>query len=298
MLRDYIGVVKPGIVAGNLAAVGAGFLLAARGTIDVPRLLSITAGMALVMASACALNNCADRRMDRLMSRTRLRALPDGRLAPAAVVRYAAGLGISGVGLIVTGANILSAAIAVAGLLIYAGAYSLWLKPASVYAPAVGSLAGAAPPLAGYCAATGRIDGGAVILLGIFGLWQMPHFYAIAIYRMEDYASAAIPVLPVARGVGTAKRHIVGHICAFMAAAMVLGASGYAGTGYLGAAAASGGLWLGMAWTGLRTRDDRRWARRMFVWSLVVICTLDVMMALDSSGAGRSQVLWTVARPF
>ena len=109
-----------------------------------------------------------------------------------------------------------------AGLVIYVGVYSLYLKRNSVYGALIGSLAGAAPPLAGYCAVTGRFDLGAVILLSIFSLWQMPHCYAIAVFRFDDYTAAAIPVLPVKQGTAAAKKHIVGYILAFMAATLML----------------------------------------------------------------------------
>ena len=100
---------------------------------------------------------------------------------------YGALLGVAGLALLLAATNLLTVAIVLAGLGIYVGVYSLYMKRHSVYATLVGSLAGAAPPLAGYCAVTGSVDLGAVILLSIFSLWQMPHCYAIAVYRFDDY---------------------------------------------------------------------------------------------------------------
>ena len=133
------------------------------------------------------------------MLRTRHRVLAQGRIKLPIAISYATILAMAGLALLWAAANLLAVSIVLAGLVIYVGVYSLYLKGNSVYSPLIGSLAGAAPPLAGYCAVTGRFDLGAVILLSIFSLWQMPHCYAIAIFRLDDYTAAAIPVLPVSR---------------------------------------------------------------------------------------------------
>lgn len=297
MLKDCWLVTKPGIVAGNLAALTGGFLLAAGGAVDIPELLGTIAGMALVMGGACVLNNCADRRSDRCMGRTCGRALAQGRMSPGTAVAYAAGLGLAGMATLVSVTNGLTVMIVAAGLVVYAGLYSLWLKPVSAHAPLVGGLAGAVPPLAGYCAVTGRFDTEAAVLLCTFYLWQMPHFYAIAVYRKDEYAAAAIPVLPVTRGVAATKRHIVAYIPVFTAAALALGALGYAGPGYVVVTSAAGLLWLAFAVAGYRTTNHRRWARRLFICSLVVICALDLMMSADCAAPGAPHQLSTDSRP-
>ena len=175
------------------------------------------------------------------------------------------------------------------------GVYSLYLKRNSVYGTLIGSLAGAAPPLAGYCAASNRFDLGALILLSIFSLWQMPHCYAIAIFRFDDYAAAAIPVLPVKQGMPAAKKHIVGYILAFMAAALMLTFGGYTGYRYLAVAAALGLSWLYMAWSGYRTSDERLWAKKLFVFSILTIFVLSVMMSIDATVPAASDMLLTYA---
>lgn len=281
-IRDYWFVVKPGILVGNLASVTAGFLLASRGSVDIAMLLATVLGVGLIVASACVLNNCIDRDIDCLMVRTRGRALAKGRMSPRTAVTYALVLGLGGGLLLATADNRLSLAIVVCGFAVYTGLYSLYLKRNSASAPLVGSLAGAAPPLAGYCAVSNHFDAGALILLSIFGLWQMPHFYAIAIYRLEDYAAAAIPVLPVKKGVLAAKRHIIGYILAFTAAALMLTFGGYTGYCYLAVALVLGLIWLSVAWAAYKTPDDRLWVRELFVCSLVIIFILNIMMSVDS----------------
>ena len=295
VIKKYLLVTKPGIIFGNLTTTVGGFLLASKGRIEIGLLLWIAIGVSLVVASGCVFNNCIDRNMDRKMSRTRNRVLAQGRMSPKVAVCYAALLAVAGVALIWKATNMLCVAIVLSGFMIYVGAYSLYLKRNSVYATLIGSLAGATPPLIGYCAVSNRFDMGAVILLSIFSLWQIPHSYAVAVFRLKDYTIAAIPVLPVKEGILTAKNHIVGYILAFMVSTLMLTFGGYTGYHYLAVAAALGLSWLFMAWSGYRTSDDRLWAKRMFVFSVVSITILSVMMAIDFTIPPPSTMLLTYA---
>jgi protoheme IX farnesyltransferase len=281
MLRHYWQVIKPGIIGGNLITFLGGFFLASHGRPDIALMLVTASGLSLIIASACVLNNCADRDIDRLMLRTRTRALACGLMSPQAAIVYASMLGLAGLALLQTTGRLLSLAMALAGFAVYAGAYSLYLKRRTVHATLIGSLAGAAPPLVGYCAAGGHFDMGAVILLLIFALWQVPHFYAIAIYRLDDYRNAAIPVLPIVRGTATTKLHIVGYIMAFTIAALALGLCGYAGAVYLLMASAAGLAWLFVACKDFKRQGEHFWARRMFLCSLTAVVILSAAMSLD-----------------
>lgn len=133
----------------------------------------------------------------------------------------------------------------------------------------------------GYCAVTGQFDMGALILLLIFSLWQMPHSYAIVIFRFKDYQAANIPVLPVIKGISVTKNHITLYILAFMVATLMLTLSGYAGYKYLNVAAAVSVWWLGMALRGYKATNDSVWARKLFVFSIIAITSLSVMMSVD-----------------
>jgi protoheme IX farnesyltransferase len=288
MLRHYWQVIKPGIIAGNLISFLGGFFLASRGRPDIALLLTTAVGLSLVIASACVLNNCVDRDIDRRMQRTCNRVLACGLMSPQAAITYASVLGLAGMALLLATGRLLPLAIALAGFAVYAGAYSLYFKRRTMHATLIGSLAGAAPPLVGYCAAGGRFDMGAVILLLIFALWQMPHFYAIAIYRLEDYRAAAIPVLPTSRSIATTKLHIVGHMLAFVLASLALGFCGYAGAVYLVIVTAAGLVWLFIAWRNHKVIEDRLWARRMFICSLAAVVILSVAMSLDPAASGNS----------
>lgn len=281
LLKQYLNLAKPGIVFGNLISVTGGFFLASRGDIDMALYLATALGVSLVIASGCVFNNYIDRDIDQKMERTRNRVLAQGLVSPAHAIVYACVLGVAGVALLYAATNTLAVMLVLMGFVVYVGLYSLWLKRGSVYGTLVGSLSGAAPPVVGYCAVSNEFDAGAAILLLIFSLWQMPHSYAIAIFRFNDYQAANIPVLPVIKGISAAKRQIVLYIAAFVVATLMLTLSGYAGYSYFVVAALSGAYWLWMGVSGYKAADDRVWARKLFTFSIISITMLSVMMSVD-----------------
>jgi protoheme IX farnesyltransferase len=295
MIKQYLQVTKPGIIFGNLISVVGGFLLASKGSIDYPLFLATLLGVSLVVASGCVFNNYIDRDIDKKMERTKNRVLVRGLIAPSVSLVYATLLGIAGFALLYIAANPLAMWLAVMGFVVYVGVYSLYMKRHSVYGTLIGSLSGAAPPVIGYCAVTNEFDAGALILLAIFSLWQMPHSYAIAIFRFKDYQAANIPVLPVVKGISVAKNHITLYILAFMIATLMLTLGGYAGYKYLIVAAAVSVWWLGMALRGYKAENDSVWARKLFVFSIVAITSLSVMMSIDFSASATPETLLTYA---
>ncbi|MGL4486546.1 MAG: heme o synthase [Yersinia sp. (in: enterobacteria)] len=291
MIKQYLQVTKPGIIFGNLISVVGGFLLASKGVIDCPLFLATLIGVSLVVASGCVFNNYIDRDIDGIMERTKNRVLVKGLIDPKVSLIYASVLGIAGMLLLYVVANPLAMWLAVIGFVIYVVVYSLYMKRKSVYGTLIGSLSGAAPPVIGYCAVTGQLDMGALILLLIFSLWQMPHSYAIAIFRFKDYQAANIPVLPVIKGISVTKNHIILYILAFMVATLMLTLSGYAGYKYLVVAAAVSVWWLGMALRGYKATNDSVWARKLFVFSIIAITSLSVMMSVDFNAPSSAALL-------
>jgi len=281
-LKHYIQITKPGIIFGNVLSVAGGFFLAAQGHVDFMLFLATVIGTSLVVASGCVFNNWIDRDIDVKMERTKNRAMVQGAISSPVALAYATLLGLAGFGLLYFKANALAALCGLIGFVIYVGFYSLYLKRKSVHGTLVGSLSGAMPPVIGYCAVSGQFDLAALTLLVMFSLWQMPHSYAIAIFRFNDYRAASIPVLPVARGVQAAKKQILWYIVAFLVATLMLTVGGYAGLGYLAVAAAMGLYWLYMAWRGNKVTDDRLWARKVFAFSIFTITALSVMMSVDT----------------
>lgn len=282
-IKNYFLITKPGILFGNLISVMGGFFLASQGRVDAALLVFAAVGISLVIASSCVINNCLDRDLDQMMARTCDRSLAKGLVPPQTAMLYASVLGMAGMAMLVAKTNALTVLIVLGGFVVYVGIYSFYLKRHSVYAPLIGSLAGAAPPLAGYCAVTGQFDMGALILLAIFSLWQMPHFYAIAIYRLDDYAAARIPVLPAVRGVPATKKHIIGFLLAFILSALMLTVGGYAGYRYFVVTLVLGLVWLAIAAGAYKATSDRRWAKKMFAFSVLIIFIMNIMMAIDFS---------------
>ncbi|MFJ5445066.1 heme o synthase [Methylobacillus methanolivorans] len=294
-MKQYLLITKPGIIFGNLISVAGGFFLASRGDIDVALFLATAIGISLVIASGCVLNNYIDRDIDSKMERTRNRVLVRGLIPAKNAVIYGSLLGIIGIALLYATTNMLTVWLSLFGFAIYVGAYSLYLKRNSVYGTLIGSLSGAAPPVIGYCAVSNEFDMGAVILLVIFSLWQMPHSYAIAIFRLKDYTAASIPVLPVKKGILATKKHIVLWIVAFVIAAVMLTLSGYTGNHYLVVAGVISIYWLGIALAGYKTNDDQVWAKKLFMFSIVTITALSVMMSIDFQEP-RKDGVWVAAR--
>lgn len=279
-MKLYYTLTKPGIVFGNLMTAAAGFFLASGGHLDYGLGAAVLIGLALIMASAGVFNNYLDCESDSKMERTKQRPLVKKAISTSHALLFAAGLGISGVGVLWGWTNRLALSIALAGFIIYVVLYFI-LKRRSEYATLMGSLAGAVPPVVGYCAVTDHLDAGALILFLILLLWQMPHFFAIAVYRIEDYAAASIPVLPVKKGIEATKVQMLLYIVAFIATVPLLTLFHYAGYAYLIVVALVGIAWLGLGFKGFVNDNPQQWARKMFHFSLVTILVLCVMMAVD-----------------
>ncbi|TMO90403.1 heme o synthase [Pseudoalteromonas ruthenica] len=286
MFRRYFSVTKPGIIFGNLISVAGGFLLAARGEIDWPLMLATLTGLSLVVASGCVVNNVIDRDIDAKMARTQGRVTVTGEISASAALLHALVLAVCGFGALIYYTNTLAVSFAAFGYIIYVGIYSLYMKRHSVYGTLVGSLSGAVPPVVGYSAVRGQFDAGAAILLLMFCLWQMPHSYAIAIFRYQDYRDANIPVLPVAKGLARAQRHIVFYIALYALVVMLLPLGGYTGIAFMAVACTTSFWWLLIALRGYRRDIDMHgWARQVFAFSIVNITVLSITMAVDYHAA-------------
>jgi len=282
MFRRYWSVTKPGIIMGNFISVAGGFLLASKGDVDLWLMTATLIGLSLVIASGCAINNVIDKDIDIKMARTRTRVTVTGEMSAMTALCHGIVLGIMGFGLLIAYTNQVAVLFAAFGYFIYVGVYSLYMKRNSVYGTFIGSLSGAVPPVVGYCAVTGQLDMGAVILLVMFSLWQMPHSYAIAIFRFKDYQAANIPVLPVAQGIDKAKRHIVLYIAIYTLVVMLLPINGYTGAAFMAVACTTSFWWLLMALRGYRRNIDvSGWARQVFAFSIVNITALSIAMAVD-----------------
>lgn len=280
MMKTYYMLTKPGIILGNAITTAAGFALASKGHPDYWLFLSTLLGLSFIIASAGVFNNYIDRAMDAKMERTKGRALAAGIISSQNAIAFGILLGLIGLTILSKYTNVLTVSVALSGFFVYLVLYA-FLKYRSFYGTIVGSVAGAVPPVVGYVAVSNQLDVGALLLFLMLILWQMPHFFAIAIYRYNDYAAASIPVLPIQKGIYVTKVHMVLYICAFIVTALMLTILGYAGMIYFIAAVLLGLLWLGFCINGLNLKNNTKWAYQMFVVSLVVIMGLCVTLSFD-----------------
>lgn len=238
------------------------------GYLFIPTLL----GSSLIIGSACVFNNYIDRQIDRKMSRTKNRALATGMVPPLNALIYGTLLGTLGFLILLTYINLLTAFVGSLGFLFYVVVYSFY-KRRSPYGTLIGSISGAIPPVAGYTAVTNSLDAATLILFFILVFWQMPHFYAIAIRRKAEYAAAKIPVMPIKKGILRTKIEMIFYVLAYTLSVIALAFYGYARWTYLITMTTFGCIWLWLGLSGLKihnTREDVEWARKMFLFSLVV----------------------------
>jgi protoheme IX farnesyltransferase len=281
MIKSFLQLTKPGIIIGNLIAAAAGFFLAAQGNIDWFLFLAMCSGVILIIASGCVFNNYIDRDIDGLMQRTCNRVLVKKLVSLNSALVYAFILGLAGFTVLFVFTNITSLSFGALGFIVYVGFYSLYFKRKSIYGTLVGSLSGACPPVIGYCAITGNFDIGAAIILIAFCLWQIPHSYAIAIYRMTDYQAAKIPVLPICKDIKTARKHIIAYITAFTLVSLLLSQQAYVGIIYAVVMSILGAYWLYIAIADFNRLSNQMWAKRLFVFSILTITILSVLISFD-----------------
>ncbi len=277
LLFTYFKLTKPGIVFGNTIAAAGGFFLAARGAIDWITFFGTLLGLVFIMASGCVFNNYVDRALDKKMERTQMRALVKGLITIRQCIIYAFALLALGIAFLATFANELALGVSLFGFFIYVIVYT-YLKYRTHHATLIGSLAGAAPPLVGYCAASGTIDEAAMLIFMIMAFWQMPHFFAIGIYRLSDYQKADIPLLPVVKGVLATKIHMVLYAVAFCTALATLSFKGYTNVFYLIGTGLVSLYWLYLCVRGFWCKNDIAWARKVFGFSLVVVTAFSLMI--------------------
>jgi heme o synthase len=280
--KTYFLLTKPGIILGNAITTAGGFALAARNHFDIQLFLATLAGLSSIMASACIFNNFIDRNIDKKMARTNNRALVTGLITVPHAIVFAIFLGLVGTFFLTFFTNHLSVGIALFGFFVYVVLYS-FSKYHTVHGTLIGSVAGAIPPVVGYCSASNRIDIGALLLFLMIAMWQMPHFFAIAIYRLEDYVKAAIPVLPIKKGILITKIQMLLYVVAFIIVSFLLTAFNYTGCLYLIATALLGVAWLWLCIQGFTCNNDHIWARKMFLFSLVIVTALCFVIPFSPS---------------
>ena len=209
LLRSYYELCKPNVVYMMLICAFVGMLLAEESVSSFGYLFVSLTGIAFCAASAAAVNQVIDRNTDASMTRTDQRPLPQGELSPTHASLFALIIGILGALILYLYVNTLTMILTLSSLVGYAFIYTVYLKRATPQNIVIGGLAGAAPPLLGWSSITNTIDPYALLLVLIIFVWTPPHFWALAIYRKDEYAKESIPMLPVTHGVAFTKLQIV-----------------------------------------------------------------------------------------
>jgi protoheme IX farnesyltransferase len=239
-------------------------------------------GGALSAGGAGAINHAVDRDIDRTMARTANRPVASGRISPATAIGFGALLGASSFALLALTVNPLAAALSLSGLFGYVFVYTLWLKRSTPQNIVIGGAAGAVPPLVAWAAVTGGLSGTAFYLFAIVFFWTPPHFWALSLLMVDEYANAKIPMLPVVRGEAETRRQILLYTVLLYAVTQLPFCAGGMGIAYLIPSMALGAVFIFCAVKLMRT-GDRRWALRTYLYSLSYLALLFLAMAVDAN---------------
>ncbi|MBA2651487.1 MAG: protoheme IX farnesyltransferase [Tatlockia sp.] len=278
--RDYLELCKPKVVALMLLTVVVGMYLATPGWIPLSTLLAALLGIGFCAGSAAAINHLVDKRIDAIMARTKKRPIAGGRVSVKQALFFASILAFLGMAILLLFINVLTASLTFITLIGYAGIYTGYLKRATPQNIVIGGLAGAAPPLLGWTAITNQLDPQALLLVLIIFTWTPPHFWALAIYRLEEYKHAEIPMLPVTHGVAFTKLNVLLYTILLFVVSVLPFAVGMSGWLYL-----SGAVLLGirfMYWAILLYRSEKpKIAMQTFRFSIIYLMMLFVFLLID-----------------
>ncbi|WP_202845182.1 heme o synthase [Luteimonas saliphila] len=283
-VRQYWALTKPRVVALIVFTALVGMFLAVPGLPPWRPTVFGLLGIWLAAASAAAINHLIDQRIDKVMVRTADRPLATGALRPAQVLAFAVALGALSMAILIALVNPLTAALTFASLIGYAVVYTGFLKRATPQNIVIGGIAGAAPPLLGWAAVTnmqGQWDWAhALLLVLIIFVWTPPHFWALAIFRRDDYARALVPMLPVTHGVEYTRWQILFYTVLLCVVTLLPVAVGMSGLFYLGGAVVLGLAFLWYAWR-LLDPPDELFAMKVFNYSVVYLMALFAFLLVD-----------------
>jgi protoheme IX farnesyltransferase len=279
MLR-YFELTKPRVVSLIVFTATVGMFLAVPGAPPFDILVLGSVGIALAAASGAAFNHVLDDRADAIMGRTRQRPLPSGQLRPRAAVAFALALGAVSMLILNLWVNPLTAGLTFLSLIGYAVIYTVYLKHWTPQNIVIGGAAGAMPPVLGWSAVTGAVSPDALLLFLIIFCWTPPHFWALALYRREEYRAAGIPMLPVTHGEAFTRLQVLLYTLLLSAVTVMPFATHMSGTIYLLGVLVLNARFLFMAWRLYRDYSDAL-ARKTFGWSIQYLALLFALLLVD-----------------
>jgi len=278
--RDYVELLKPKIILLLVITELSAMVVAARGWPRPEVLIGALAGGAMAAGGAGAVNQWFDRDIDQLMPRTRRRPIAAGRVSPVAGLTFGIAVGLLGVALIALTTNLLAAALALAGGLVYVFVYTMWLKRSTAQNIVIGGAAGAFPPLVGWAAVTGSLSVLAWVLFAIVFFWTPPHFWALALLLSKQYSAAKVPMLPTVVGEAQTRRSILFYTVLLFAISLV--PLVWLGPIYAAAAIGLGGIFLALAVRATGRRDGAS-ALALFHYSLAYLALLFIAAAIAAA---------------
>ena len=276
---DLVTLTKPRIISLLLVTTVAPMYVA--GSPSLATVLLVMLGGYLMAGGANAVNMYLDRDIDDVMTRTRLRPIPSGRMHATAVIAFGVGIATAATWMLATFVNVLTAALALAGFYFYVFIYTRWLKRSSPQNIVIGGAAGAFPPLVGWAAVTGRLDLTAWFLFLIVFYWTPPHFWALALNKQRDYGNAKVPMAPLVWGERETIEQMWWYTILLVALTVIPVAFGAFGLTYLALALVLGGLLLRGVWRVRRAADYVRPAWWVYGYSLLYLALLFGAMVLD-----------------
>ncbi|MGH2517001.1 MAG: heme o synthase [Ktedonobacterales bacterium] len=276
----YIGLMKPHVTVLLLGVTLAAMVVAQGGFPPLVLTLATLLGGAMAAGSANAINCYWDRDIDLLMSRTRGRALPAGRIPDTHALAFGLALGAASFAVLATFVNLLSALLALAAIVFYVCIYTMWLKRTTPQNIVIGGAAGAVPVLVGWAAVTDTVGLPAILMFLVIFLWTPPHFWALSLVLKKDYARAGVPMLPVVRGERETHRQIIVYTVLLLAGSLALTFTGAMGTFYFVTALALGLALLALSvW--LAVAPSLKHARTMFWFSNYYLALIFAVMVID-----------------
>ena len=279
-LQEFFALTKPRVLSLIVFTAVIGMFLATPGMVAFQPLFFGAIGIALVAGAAAATNHLLELQRDALMARTRARPLPTGRIDPAEAALFALALGASGLALLYTLVNPLTMWLTAATFVGYAIVYTLFLKPYTAQNIVLGGAAGAMPPVLGWTAMTGEVSADALLLFLIIFVWTPPHFWSLALYRRNEYAKAALPMLPVTHGMRYTQRQVLVYTLGLVAVSLLPFCLRMSGVVYLASALLLGAIFVAYA-VALYRRYSDRLAHATFRYSIVYLALLFAALLVD-----------------
>lgn len=280
LARQYWALTKPRVTQLAIFCAVIGMFLAVPGLPPLRAVVMGTIGIWLLAGAAFAVNSIIERTIDAKMARTRMRPMARGEITPLQAIVFSGFVGGAGMWVLYTQVNPLTMWLTFATFVGYAVIYTVLLKPNTPQNIVIGGLSGAMPPVLGWAAVTGEAPAQAWLLVLIIFVWTPPHFWALALYRVEDYRASGLPMLPVTHGSELTRLHILLYTIALVATTTLPYAIRMAGLIYLVSALLLGAIFLAYAWRLLRAYSDRL-ARATFNYSIVYLAALFAALLVD-----------------